>query len=268
MGQDLNETELPESELGEQARRIKQAIDEKRIIQTFQSIIPLLSTNENESGDFYYVSLQMLNKDGAINGAGDILAAAADSPALRKHIDRWMLREIIGRIINGTGEHLFLLHISRDSLADPSLFNWLRTLLSGLDQIRPGSRIALEIDAADFAALQKPAGALMTYLQKNQGFRFVLGGIDEYNDAAATASRARFSFMRLNHSLINEATAEEASTVSTKDPNIQIIADNIEDAMSLTAAIAAGAEYAMGPFISEPAEQIDDHTNIESFEIV
>lgn len=260
----------------EEARRIKLAFDEQRITQTFQPIISLLSTEEEAgSGDTYYVSLQMLNKDGTITGADEIIPAAG-SPDIRQHIDRWMLREIMGRVVNSDGSHLFLIHLSRDSLADASLFNWLRNLLSGFDQARPGRSIALEIDAADFAALQKPAGALMSYLEKNHGFRFVLDGLGKEEDATSLCSQGRFSFLRLDHRLLNEAeetAPEQEGTAgfpieSVKAQGIQIIADDIEDAMSLTATIGTGAEYAMGPFIGEPVDQLDDQTNIESFEIV
>ncbi|MEX2525045.1 MAG: EAL domain-containing protein [Gammaproteobacteria bacterium] len=271
--QEQDEPVKPDHE--EEARRIKLAFDEQRITQTFQPIISLLSSEEAESGDTYYVSLQMLNKDGTITGADEIIPATGSSD-IRQHIDRWMLREIMGRVVNSDGSHLFLIHLSRDSLADASLFNWLRNLLSGFDQARPGRSIALEIDAADFAALQKPAGALMSYLEKNHGFRFVLNGLGKEEDATSLCSQGRFSFLRLDHRLLNEAEdpspEQEAAAgfpiESVKAQGIQIIADNIEDAMSLTATIGTGAEYAMGPFIGEPVDQLDDQTNIESFEIV
>jgi EAL domain-containing protein (putative c-di-GMP-specific phosphodiesterase class I) len=48
---------------------------------------------------------------------------------------------------------------------------------------------------------------------------------------------------------------------------VQVIADGVEDATTLTNVISAGAHYAMGNFIGEPTQHIDDSTNVESFEI-
>ncbi|MEJ2760730.1 MAG: hypothetical protein P8126_04140, partial [Gammaproteobacteria bacterium] len=53
-----------------------------------------------------------------------------------------------------------------------------------------------------------------------------------------------------------------------KSKGLSIIADKVEDAAALTEAISTGADYAMGPFVGEPVEQIDNQANIESFEIV
>jgi EAL domain-containing protein (putative c-di-GMP-specific phosphodiesterase class I) len=53
-----------------------------------------------------------------------------------------------------------------------------------------------------------------------------------------------------------------------KSNGTRFIADDIEDSTALTDAISMGTEYAMGNFIGEPTTQLDDVTNIETFEIV
>ncbi len=53
-----------------------------------------------------------------------------------------------------------------------------------------------------------------------------------------------------------------------KSSGSQIIAHNVEDSMALTEVISSGVEYAVGNFIGEPMTQLDDVTNVESFEII
>lgn len=273
----LDDGELEEADLSEDALVVKRAFDEKRIMQTFQSVIPLFSAEEadTEEGEAYYASLEMLNPDSSVSEAGEIFKAA-NKPAFRKYIDRWMLREAIGRVINSSRPYLFLIPLSKDSLADPSLFNWLRVMLAGFDQRRPGQAIALEIKAADFTALQKPASALISYLAKTHGFKFVLGNVNKDHDLIGLCELGDFNIIRADHQLLinlsespYEGEEDGKSVVSfLKAKGIRFIADNIEDAMALTTVIGTGADYARGTFIGEPGEQLDDQTNIESVEIV
>ncbi len=66
----------------------------------------------------------------------------------------------------------------------------------------------------------------------------------------------------------NDKNATQSRLDLLKSNHIRFIADDISDATTLTDAISIGTEYAMGEFIGEPVTQLDDMTNIESFEIV
>ena len=257
--------------------KIKKGFDEKRVVLTFQPVIPLFSTDEEgaDTRQVHYLSLQMLDTDGTIMSAAEI-NKSTPAPAFRKFIDRWMLREAIGRAVNSeAGQYLFIVRLSQASLADPSLFNWLRNLLASVEARQPGHSMALEIGADDFAALQKPAGALMSYLEKSHGFKFVLGDIDKEHDINKLTDKTSFSLLRLDQSLLAEqgpgtsgAGEGATDTFSLKSKGLKIIADAVEDATGLTTVIASGADYAMGSFIGEAVDQLEDKTNVESFEIV
>jgi EAL domain-containing protein (putative c-di-GMP-specific phosphodiesterase class I)/FixJ family two-component response regulator len=256
------------------ALMIKKAFDEKRVILTFQPIISLLEQGTAIS-EVYYVSLKLIDTDGSTLEEQEILDNIA-TQAFQQFIDRWMLREAMGRVVNSEQErYLFLLRLSRASLADPGLFNWLRKLLAAFESRRPGQSIALEISADDFTALQKPAGALISYLGKSHGFKFVLGGIDKEHDISNITANTPFNMIRLDKAALQELQTRPASggggdtaLNALKSKGLSIIADKVEDAAALTEAISTGADYAMGPFVGEPVEQIDNQANIESFEIV
>jgi EAL domain-containing protein (putative c-di-GMP-specific phosphodiesterase class I) len=92
-----------------------------------------------------------------------------------------------------------------------------------------------------------------------------------------------FDLIRCNRSLISELQGISAKTPQNepgkeksthsqldliKSRSSRFIADDIVDATTLTECISIGTDYAMGVFIGEPVTQLDDMTNIESFEIV
>jgi EAL domain-containing protein (putative c-di-GMP-specific phosphodiesterase class I)/ActR/RegA family two-component response regulator len=263
-----------EAELG---LKIKKGFDEKRAVLMFQPVIPLFSTDEEgaDTREFHYLSMQMLDTDGTILGE-EALRKGTQAPAIRKFIDRWMLRETIGRVVNNeAGRYLFIVRLSQASLADSTLFNWLRNLLAAVEARQPGKSMALEIAADDYAALQKPAGALMSYLKKSHGFKFVLGDINKEHDINKLTDKTSFALLRLDQSILAEAGSGSAGgneggaeTISLKSKGLKIIADGVEDATSLTSVIASGADYAMGSFLGEAVDQLEDITNVESFEIV
>jgi EAL domain-containing protein (putative c-di-GMP-specific phosphodiesterase class I) len=170
---------------------------------------------------------------------------------------------------------VFIIRISEPSLADPGLFNWLRKLLSGLDKRRPGKSIALEMTAPDFTNQQKKAAALIAYLGKSQGFRFVMTQVREPDEAKPlSGGESGIELLKIGTETLQKLRATPAAAGQTGSmfdglvgKGIQVIADGVEDATTLTNVISAGAHYAMGNFIGEPTQHIDDSTNVESFEI-
>lgn len=255
------------------ALRIKQAIDEKRMVQTFRPVISLLS---DESGaETYYLSCQLIDRDGSVLGAEDIYGDI-NTPALQQYFDRWMLREALGRIINieDRKDYFFIMPLSEASLADATLFNWLRKLLTGIEGKHPGKSIALEISAQNFYRLQKPSGALMHYLHNSHGFRFVLSAFGGLEEVSGLPQKANFELVRTNTALakqLNE-TLPSGETQGTllkqlKTRGIRLMCDGIDDSAGLTEAISSGADYAMGSFIGTEMVQLDENKFVESFEI-
>ena len=269
-----DEVILDESELSEKGRKLKKAFEEKRVMQTFQPLISLTEIrNDNE---LQYVSLQAIDTDGNTMDIAEI-EAETKPPVFKKYIDRWLLREIIGRVINRDDSiYTFIIRLGADSLADPTLFNWLLKLLSGLGTRSPGGQIALEITAGDFMAVQKQAVALINYLRKTHGFKFMLSEISGLDEIKTLSGKVKFDFFKMKHEVVvkfsetpADAAAESDSILDLlKSKGANIIADGVEDATALTEVITLGVDFAMGFFIGEPAVQLEDTTNIESFEII
>ena len=268
--------ELNIADLDDTGRNLKQAFDEKRVIQLFQPVISLMNEDENSEDEIHRVSMQLIEKDGTIKPAAEIKSLIV-LPAFRKFVDRWLLREIIGRLANSSNnKHTFIVDISDASLSDANFFNWLRKLLTGLDSKSPGKHIIMEIDVKHLNTLEKQANALITFLRKSHEFKFMLGNIDTITEIIQFSSKIKFDFVRCNIKLINELAAMVATDKTKSNSQLELIksdgsrfiADDIVNATALTEGITAGAEYAMGEFIGEPAAQLDDVTNFETFEII
>lgn len=265
---------LDEATLSPEARRLKQAIDQKRVVQTFEPVISLIDTDDAGAESVFKVRLRVIDANGAVLDE-DAIYRTAETREFRQFLDRWLLRETIGRVVNNPkNRNVFILRVTAASLSDPTLFNFLRKLLTGLDEVGPGKFIALEISADDYAPLQKQAGALMSYLGKTHGFRFVLYPPGDAGGAVALVKKDTFDLLRLQCPQLDQlqSQADPAGKAGTLLDQVGatgagFIADGVEDATMLTKVIGSGAQYAMGRFIGEPVSQIDDHSNVESFEI-
>jgi EAL domain-containing protein (putative c-di-GMP-specific phosphodiesterase class I)/FixJ family two-component response regulator len=258
------------------ALAVKRSFAEKRVEQIFQPIISFLAEESEEEYDVYSVSLQLFEPEGEQVSADEILSRVGEVSAFLKYIDRWMLREAIGRAVNSSqNEFVFVMKISDASLADATLFNWLRQLLSGLEKSNPGQAITLEISGDSFASHQKPAEALMTYLRKSHGFRFMLAHVNEIEQFKALTQKTDFDFIKVGPDFVKQLSEEankgdeEGGTLlsNLKSRGTSIVVKDVEDATTLTEVISLGADFAMGEFIGEATTQIDDSTNVEAFDI-
>lgn len=118
-----DESILDGATLNMAALAIKRSFEEKRVIQTFQPVISFVA-EEDEASEIYSISLQLFEADGSGSSAKEIFSQVGDVPAFLKYIDRWMLREAIGRAVNSSqNQFVFIMKISDASLADATLFN-------------------------------------------------------------------------------------------------------------------------------------------------
>jgi len=280
---DKAEQQLDISQLDETGLHLKQAFDEKRVVQVFQPVISLMNEDMETNDEIHKVSLELIDRDGSVRNAAEIMDGIK-LPEFRKFVDRWLLREIFGRLINSkNNRYTFIVDISDASLADAGFFNWLRKLLTGMDEKNPGKYLVLEINAKHLTNLEKQANALITYLRKTHDIKFVLGNVDNMAEIAGFTSRIKFDLVRCKYQLIHELGSQVAPAPAPgetakyagnsqldliKSAGSRFIADNIEDATTLTEVISLGSEYAMGHFIGEATTQLDDITNIETFEII
>lgn len=268
-----DEADLDEGQLSQAALPIKKAFDENRIVQTFQPVISLVSETD-ATNELFVVSLQLVTTSGAIQHADNILPAV-DSDAFKKFVDRWMLREAIARVIkNEARKTIFLLRLSEASLADAYLFNWLRKHLASVRERLSEHSITPLISADGFLHRKKQAEALMIYLKKSFGFGFALQATGPLDELHELTHKGLFDYLIADHLKIPELQAfvpvkgqRQDLLTHLKEAGIRIVAGGIKDANELTEVIHRGVDYAMGSFVGDEITQIDESSNLESFEI-
>jgi len=259
---------------------IEKAIVEQRGVQTFRPVIATFATDQEHQKELFKVSFQIINTDGSVVTMEEINKKTT-SMITKKHIDQWMLRQLLGRVVDegGNGDYMFLVPFSEAWFSDITLYNWLQKLLSEVSNLKPGNSITIEINATILKHYEKRAIALINTLQQNHGFQIALGGITSVKDIGLLTEFAQFNLLTLNHKYIKElcntVTSEENEEgekytllQSLKRKDILIIADGIEDSTSFTDAISAGTDYAIGDFIGETQDSLGESANVESFELV
>lgn len=112
---------------------LKKAFNENRVIQTFQSVIAMFTPETGEAPALFKVDIEMVDEHGNIKTSIDIDRQHTALP-LQQFTDRWILREIIGRIANSdefrVGK-IYLITIGEAWLADIILVTWLKKTSDG-----------------------------------------------------------------------------------------------------------------------------------------
>ncbi len=231
--------------------------------------------------ELFKVSFQLIDTDGSV-ATLDELNENIKSVGLKKLIDQWTLRQLLGRVMGDkttNDQYAFIIAFSEAWFSDISLYNWLHKILTDAKDMQPGQSIILEFGSDLIRQHKKRAIALVTTLQKNHGFNVALSNISSANDIVPLLNEIRCDLLILNQENIeelNEVTVpakneeEETSTLlrHLKDTGVRIITNGIEDSTSLTNAISAGTDFAMGIFIGEIQDSLGDSTNVESFELI
>ena len=272
------DVQFDQSALDDKAKEIVDALNEKRLVQTYQSVVQLSGQEGDEFLDreIYRVSSQLVQENGEAIPANQLFSEI-NNDELNKFYDRWLLKETIG-IIMGlnkvAAEGFYILNLSHESIADTTLFNWLRSLLSGFENKHPGRQIILEISNADFETNSKQVGALMKYLHDAHGFMFALSHVDNAESVKAAMAYPQFGFFMLQHELLPalksikvDADSTGNFTMHMREDERRIIAREINDAAALTEAISHGADFATGEFVGPALTSIEDETSIESYDV-
>lgn len=265
-----DEIALDESILDNDSLRIKKALDDNRAVQIFQPLIAMFTASSGGSSELFRVDIQIVDVDGSITSARD-LRSYLNSLPLQQFIDRWMLRELIGRIVRGgqgKEKKNYLLPISEAWFADITLFGWLKKLLAGLETIKPGHSIIFEISAAAFARHEERAIILVSTLKKMYGFQIALGGVADADEAVKLSKTVDLDLIILEYGTVSQAPKTAGEVLPRmKAQGTHIVMNGVENATILTDAISAGADYVMGNFIGEPQSHPQGVSNVESFEI-
>ena len=103
----------------------------------------------------------------------------------------------------------------------------------------------------------------------------MLAHVDEMDTLKTLTKKTDFDYLKVSPDFVKQLSEEpsgdeeEGGSIlsNLKNRGASIIVKDVEDATTLTEVISVGADFAMGEFIGEATTQLDDSTNVESFDI-
>ena len=122
----------------------------------------------------------------------------------------------------------------------------------------------------------------MSFFKKSHGFRFILSQSADLKQIQDLTGSMQFDFIRADYDTfenlntcypespagLGEPGEKTSFLQALRNQDLSFLVDDLGDATKLTSAISLGIDYGSGPFIGEPMNQLDDITNVESFEII
>ena len=228
--------------------RIRDALDEDRLVLYSQPIVPLIADDPAEE-----VLLRMVDRDGKIILPGEFLPAA-EKYGLIAEIDRWVVARSVELAAQGRTVEC---NLSAASLESPGMFSFIE------EQLR---RTGADPDALVFEITET---ALLTDLGAGTEFARSLAGlgcglaIDDFGTGFGslvylkklpiTHLKIDIEFVRdLATNAANRAVVE-AIVHLARAFNVRTVAEGIEDAATLARVRAAGVDFGQGFFLGHPA---------------
>ena len=235
-------------------KHIKAALAENRFHLVQQPVVPLGGGQEK----FFDVAVRMLD-----NQAREVLPSeflpAAERNDLMRVIDRWVLGAALGLIARRHPDQLFV-RLSRDSVVDESLADWIDSLLKST--LAEPQRLCLQVSEH---VVERHADAVQR-LQKEMRARRVRLALDKYGsgrDSPAVLARFTPDYVKIDGSLMQgivgnpelqqrvRSLAEAASKL-----DIKTIAERIEDANTMAVVWQLGVHYIQGFLVNAPEEVV------------
>jgi diguanylate cyclase (GGDEF)-like protein len=235
-------------------RHIMAALTENRFRLVQQPIAALAGGHQK----IFDVAIRMLDAQGKEVLPSEFLSAAARNDLLRS-IDRWVLKSSLSLIASHQPDLLFV-RISRDSVLDATLLEWLGPQLRSAPE--HAARLCLQIteEVADNHRQQALAaiealGAL--------GVKFALEHFGIGSNSLSLMARLPIDFVKIDGSLMQGLSGSPALQRQVRGiaeaaaaRNIQTVAEHVEDANTMAVVWQLGVQYIQGYFVHAPEDVI------------
>lgn len=235
--------------------RFKEALNEDRFLLLTQPIVPSRSAAAHPQ--IFELLIRMQNRDGELIGPG-VFVPLAERVGLMDKIDLWVLDKAL-RQLKALGDEsgvAFTVNLSNLTVQDPAALRLIEEQIkaSGVD---PG-RIIFEVtETSEIASLHSARRFIQTL--KNIGVRFAL---DDFGTGFSSISHLKHlpvDFVKLEGSLITdlEESDRDKTMISSlvglaHALDLQVIAEHVDTATSLSWLRDCGVDYVQGHFLGEP----------------
>ena len=241
------------AEADDWASKLRQALADNRFSLAYQGITSLAG----DSQPYFDVLVRYIDDGGALVRPG-LFLAAAEQTGLMPEIDRWVTRRAVDVIAQQSAQgrqvSLFIKLSAATIGAGGEFLHWLQDAIPGDDATRHGVIFCLR--EQDARSQSRAARTLAAELQALK-FRIALTHFGGSAQAAQMLDDLPAAFVKLSPDFAKQlATGADERldniVAATRDRQIPLIAEQIEDANSMAHLWQAGVNYVQGHFIQEP----------------
>ena len=248
--------EKPELEEADRvwATRIRSALMANRFRLVQQPIASLVGDGEA----MYDLVVRMLDDKGNEVLPSEFLAAAQRTD-LMKNIDRWVVGAAMS-FCAARKPHRVFVRLSRDSMRDQTLGNWLQQQLkaSGVE----AGRVVFEVGEALATTHLKEMKELQA-LVAPLGFELAIENFGSGRDPAQLLSHIPLNYVKIDGALMqglaNDRPLQEQVKLLVQEARthgVTTIAERVEDANTMAVLWQLGIEFIQGYFVSSPEEVV------------
>ena len=235
-------------------KHIKAALADNRFHLVQQ---PIASLN-GDARKIYDVAVRMLDLQGREVLPSEFLPAAERND-LMKSIDRWVLSASLAFVAKRQPDLLFV-RLSKDSLIDPTLMNWLDAQLK--NSLAEPQRLCLQITEDVATRHLQPMQRLLAELRKRR-VRLALEHFGAGRDSHGLLSALPLDFLKIDGSLMqglsgNPELQDRVRVIvdAAAKRSIQTVAERIEDANTMAVVWQLGVQYIQGYLVHAPEEVV------------
>jgi diguanylate cyclase (GGDEF)-like protein/PAS domain S-box-containing protein len=240
--------------------RIEQAIEKQKFLLHYQPIVSL----HGKEQQLYEVLLRMSDVESIeLIAAKDFIKFATDL-GMMGSIDHW----IIPNALKSLAEHQqrfpktrFFLKLSRQTICEPGVFDWLSGLLS--EYGIAGESLIFEVSETDAMTNIAETKDILTKL-KGVGCEFGLEHFGSGLNFSSSLDLLDVDYLKINGTFVENMAKDPENQAAVKaiieickNAGKHSIAEFVSDANSLALLWRLGVDYAQGYYIHEPSGELN-----------
>ncbi|MCC5795413.1 MAG: EAL domain-containing protein [Chromatiales bacterium] len=241
--------------------RLRAALMHNRLRLVHQ---PVVSLNDDLQGALD-TRIRLHDEEGQVVLPGEFLPPA-ERAGMMKNIDRWVIGASLSFCAARRPPLLFI-RLSRDSVVDPSIADWLRARAAQAN-VRPG-QVCLQV-SEDIVAQQLRETSELSSKLRRLGFLFAVDHLGIGRDSAQLLQHVPMHYLKIDGSLMQglhkdpdvqqrvREIVEEARRLG-----IRTIAERVESANTIAVLWQLGVGYVQGNFNTTQDVVLEDLTLVE-----
>jgi EAL domain-containing protein (putative c-di-GMP-specific phosphodiesterase class I) len=225
---------------------------------------PIASLTEEVQGMFDTL-IRLVGEDGNLVLPGEFVAPA-ERAGLIKNVDRWVVGASLSFCATRQPTLVFV-RLSRDSVLDETLPDWLAARLRGLNV--PAGRLCFQV-SEDIAAAQLKETKELAERLAAVGCLFAVDHVGTGRDSAQLLHHVPMQFMKIDGSLMqglhrdpDQQRRVAGLSAVAKKLNIRTIAERVEDARTMAVLWQLGIAYFQGNFVQTQGVVLESSPAIE-----